>query len=154
MAVPSKQPGCMSYCQGPRRRAVLRPSAHGKLRSQPGYVPETQDVSRPPKGTKSKCLRSYHALRGAENCMRRLLEQTATLIDSKKKGTHVIWAMTSSSVNLLVGFSDAFARRRTLIMSFPPLLSVLSLTMSREKLSEKSKNVRNRRYSREGRYRT
>lgn len=36
-------------------------------------------------------------------------------------------------------------------MSFPPLLSVLSLTMSREKLSEKSKNVRNRLYSRKGR---
>jgi hypothetical protein len=67
--VPLKRPGYMSCCQDPWQWAVRPPSAHEKPRFPTGCVLEIQDVSRSPKGTKIRCLRWYHALRGARHCV-------------------------------------------------------------------------------------
>jgi len=142
----------MPYCQDPQQKAVYAPSAYGKPRSPPGYVPEIQGVSRPPKGTKLRSLGGLMPCKDQRTvCRESESKQRLRIILRKKVITHVIWDMSSRSVSSAVEFSDAFARRRTLIMSFPSCFSALSLRMSREKSSEKSKNWRSRRYSRKGR---
>lgn len=67
---------------------------------------------------------------------------------------HESWSTTSSSVSLFSGFSDSFVRSSMLIMSVPSRFSAFLLMIPLENSREQSRYVRNRRYSRVGRYRT